>query len=1163
MVLSIFRLRVALLGSLLAMVFCSKDYDPFADLTNARAHVLSCTFARSDTVGLYSTETIVIAVSGRDNVDSFSLHSAHNRFWQDTTVRRESAGEIIPPTTFSFDVSFFDTGVQTVSVTTWRRSIGESVTQDLPVRVTSPLRQADVTSFFGDSTLLCTPPVSDRDVLYEWDFEGVATKSPRDSVMAVLPGEGSATGFLRVTDLAGNHATPLFSFSYSLFDTSRPIILCANTNIRDDTVVTSDSVLAFKAYIADYRGLSVDTCWINHAAFDITYPRTNMYIKLFRNMSVYTRQAGAIRITVDALGLTGKPSGRTFWALFDPSGVSSPGAEISFVVPSKDSSTVGTRDFKIYGTANNFVGDSMTLRVKVNDSLYAGTCVVTGSVGIWTWPVHLGSYVNSISVSAYGPASGGAQPLASAHVVVAYDPTAQDMIKPLIWDISMVGDSLRKMMTPQDSAVLVVTAFDEWSGIQTLTINNVAAQPDPSGYTWRQTVSGLVHGANTVLVKAVDRSQNEKDTAIVVFKNTAPTLVSGPSFPGSVCVDSTYTFRISTFDADNDPVTVNASAPPAGMVVSNDGAISWTPTSADIGVDTLAVRLSDGIQFSGPYTWTVACVRCTSPVAAGIRFKTRESVFPTVLQAGLDTLRVALQIDTTGAGGAALTYSAKFLDRNEVVPFSNTSVVLIWAPALADTGYRTLLVTVGSGAQVFDSITPSFSVVPKNQYPCSLSYSFTGDTTSAGQLDLFTRPAPETLFFAIVDRDNFLTEKYTVTIAQRAVNSIETLNKRDFFIAISPDSTRVVDTIRVHVSDMTGTADSKTFIVRYSAPNPYPLWQHSKSLVLNTTQAGADVAGNVLNFPVLVRLTNINSSYGNFDFSQALPNGQDIRFAKFNGDTCSYQIERWDPSEQGGAEIWVKVDTVYGNNATQSIRMYWGNPAAAAASNGAGVFDTANGFQAVWHMGGAGTAQVTDATGNHYNGTPTALATGAATAGMIGQCQSFNGASSYVVMPNTANSKLNFPVQGTYSVSAWVNTAVLDAQYHTIASKGDNQYSLQIMNIVNEWEFSECMASGGWTTVTSPASVGAWSFVTGVRNGANEYLYVNGTCTDSVILVVANAVVQSTTDNFTIGRQPVNATYFFNGLIDEVRVSSTALSADWIKLCYMNQKQLDALVVFR
>jgi hypothetical protein len=39
--------------------------------------------------------------------------------------------------------------------------------------------------------------------------------------------------------------------------------------------------------------------------------------------------------------------------------------------------------------------------------------------------------------------------------------------------------------------------------------------------------------------------------------------------------------------------------------------------------------------------------------------------------------------------------------------------------------------------------------------------------------------------------------------------------------------------------------------------------------------------------------------------------------------------------------------------------------------------------------------------------------------------------------------------------------------------------------------------------------------------------------------------------------------YNFTGRIDEVRVSTTVLSADWMKLCYMNQKAQDALVVFR
>jgi hypothetical protein len=37
----------------------------------------------------------------------------------------------------------------------------------------------------------------------------------------------------------------------------------------------------------------------------------------------------------------------------------------------------------------------------------------------------------------------------------------------------------------------------------------------------------------------------------------------------------------------------------------------------------------------------------------------------------------------------------------------------------------------------------------------------------------------------------------------------------------------------------------------------------------------------------------------------------------------------------------------------------------------------------------------------------------------------------------------------------------------------------------------------------------------------------------------------------------------FLGSIDEVRICRVARSQDWIKLCYMNQKAQDALVIFK
>ncbi|MGB7569743.1 MAG: DUF2341 domain-containing protein, partial [Chitinivibrionales bacterium] len=139
---------------------------------------------------------------------------------------------------------------------------------------------------------------------------------------------------------------------------------------------------------------------------------------------------------------------------------------------------------------------------------------------------------------------------------------------------------------------------------------------------------------------------------------------------------------------------------------------------------------------------------------------------------------------------------------------------------------------------------------------------------------------------------------------------------------------------------------------------PFPSWSHSKRLFLNTTASGAATMRPVPNFPILVRLTQ-----SNFDFTQFQDNGADLRFAKPDGTPQSYEIERFDPAAQK-AEVWVKVDTVYGNDSAHYITMYWGNPQAAAISNSAAVFDTAAGFSAVWHLN----LNCTDATYDKNNG---------------------------------------------------------------------------------------------------------------------------------------------------------------------------------------------------
>jgi hypothetical protein len=339
-----------------------------------------------------------------------------------------------------------------------------------------------------------------------------------------------------------------------------------------------------------------------------------------------------------------------------------------------------------------------------------------------------------------------------------------------------------------------------------------------------------------------------------------------------------------------------------------------------------------------------------------------------------------------------------------------------------------------------------------------------------------------------------------------------------------------------------------------------PGWNYSQRLFLNTTPGGADVSGDVYNFPVLVRLTNTN-----FIFNEAGTKGTDVRFTKTDGSLLPYEIERWDAQLQQ-AEIWVRVDTIHGNDHVHSITMYWGNANAAVVSNSAAVFDTSNGFQGVWHMNGPNGAAAFDATGNHYDGTPFGSASTAPVSGMAGMAQRFDGASQYFQMAGTASSKLSLPQNGTYAISAWVNADTLDGYFHAIASKGDYQYNLEIVP-TDEWEFAEYNDGKGWDMTTYPGQKNTWTYLAGIRSGDKEYLYVNGSLADSSIFLNTSALQRNTGFDFMIGRNRTDANdttgFFFKGIIDEVRITSVVPSRDWIHLCYMNQKSVDALVEFR
>jgi hypothetical protein len=1154
-------LRTApLFGLSLFLLFCGRDYNPFADLTNAKVRVLSWGPENGVPVALYQTFTVKTVVAVREAVDSFRVTAKENRFWTDTVIRlKSSREEPADAQTYLFALSFHDTGIVSVSVVTYR-SNGEVIPQERRYRIVNPLHQNNCYGQLGMPLSLATPPVYDKDVRYLWNFDGDRMKiSPVCSTKVTLHDSiFSGTGALIVTDLYGKDSTPPVYFAFSLRDTIPPLIVC--NGAVHDTIVTADTIFAFRAWIDD-SGSGVGHCTVNGDPFNLVNQNTRYYTKLYTGMQRFTPANGALAITVRAPDRAGNVAQHTCYALFDPAGQHDQ-CQLTIVSPSSETMRAWTRDAWVYGNAVNSSTGPLTIRCKFNGAFSPIEWQVESRGGKdfqWHLLLDTARTVDSIEIGAY-TATG--ERIASVRREIIYDPAAPDLKNPMIWSIGAGSGRWndQRLFVNADSVTLAITAFDDGSGVDSLLVNNALCRPDSeSGYLWHVAIAAIPHTAKglPVTIRVIDRSRNEKDSTITLIRNTPPVFNAPPNLPATLCVDSIYTFPL--YDADGDAVAFFTNTDSTLKVAISAGVLSLQLKASSVGkTDTISLQLSDGYEKSAPAPLTFSCVNCSAPVTP-VRFLTGAADFPALLQAGRDTLRVKLTLDVSPPP-AGLRYSSWLAAGAGGIPLldQDTSSLIQWAPTPADTGLRRITARVGNGSATFDSLSVSIAVVPRNQYPCSLSCRFTGTTGTGGELLLKSLTKPETLFVSILDKDDPRVEQYTVGVIRHNVSAVQTLDKKTFFVAIQPDSARALDTLLLRVRDLTGTADSARFFIRYAVSNP-GAWQYQRTIGLSTTAAGAGVAAAVYQFPVLLRLTKAN-----FNFSQARRYGEDLRFEKTDNTPIPYEIERYD-SVNGLADIWVKIDTVYGNDNTHSFVMRWGNPAAVDAQNSRAVFDTTNGFVAVWHLKEGGTGIRYNSVQYNFNATPGANFRSSGKPALIAFGDSLSG--------NDYFTAGRIEVNTAISLSAWVKP-VNYTQYGSIVAKEwspNHVDPFQAYGLVMDNKTpSHCQFTLGINGTqqvavsTSVITLNQWTYLNGTWDGQTETVFFNGASQTRLTAVGTSGTIPPTPQTeTTIGQNSSVPTERFNGVLDEIRIEKVSRSAEWIKLCYMNQRTPDALVVFR
>ncbi len=346
-----------------------------------------------------------------------------------------------------------------------------------------------------------------------------------------------------------------------------------------------------------------------------------------------------------------------------------------------------------------------------------------------------------------------------------------------------------------------------------------------------------------------------------------------------------------------------------------------------------------------------------------------------------------------------------------------------------------------------------------------------------------------------------------------------------------------------------------------------PSFQYRFPLTVPSSQVGGDVT----DFPVKVSFTDSNLQ----DTSKVQASGNDIVFVQ-NGIVLSHQIELFDQTN-GELVAWVKANL--SGLVDTNLFMYYGNPIVGSCENPEDVWT--NSYDAVWHLDEDVTDESTggihyDSTSSNLDGTQNGNSRIAGKSG--GYAQSFDGTNDWIVI----DSSLGYDPTGDLSFSGWF---YLPSDFSSSSSSlllmekylnGDDNFHIALAGS----DYSESGVTAGslvigmelgtdeyakWTNDYTFWASGWYHYTITIDsdNVANTKLYVNG-ADDTATGSAGSGGTPNPADldfsaDWGIGGRYVEETAefpsseeFFNGRMDEVRISSTYRSSSWIKTEYNN-----------
>jgi len=321
-------------------------------------------------------------------------------------------------------------------------------------------------------------------------------------------------------------------------------------------------------------------------------------------------------------------------------------------------------------------------------------------------------------------------------------------------------------------------------------------------------------------------------------------------------------------------------------------------------------------------------------------------------------------------------------------------------------------------------------------------------------------------------------------------------------------------------------------------------WFHPLSIDHN------QVPSNQSNFPVLVNFTDSNFA--------TVPNGGKVQnssgfdigfYADNNAATkLSWEMERY-TATSGEVVAWVKLPTVSSTAPNTTFYVFYDDSTISTdQSNPTDVWS--NNYLNVYHLKDGSTLSVADSLVN-ANGTNHGAT---ATTGQVDGGAGFVSASSqYIDIARGVTVSLP-----ALTWEAWVNATSFPNAYNTIVGFSNALPLFSIMYVKSTGKLALYQSATATVdydgTGTNTLSVSTWYHIVMTYDSTNGLIgYLNGS-QDGTAGANGNGQNFSASSGCDIGQDAHNAGRFWNGSLDEIRLSTVARSADWITATYNSHK---------